>query len=96
MRHSPLLLLLPLAACTTAIAQPPMTAAPAGVCRGDALPSFTGQQATQELGSRMLAESGARIIRWVAKGMMVTMDYSDQRLTVYLDEANRVERASCG
>ena len=44
----------------------------------------------------MLAETGARHLRWVAKGMMVTMDYRDDRLTVYLDANNRVERASCG
>ena len=31
-----------------------------------------------------------------AKGMMVTMDFRDDRLTVYLDAANRVERANCG
>ena len=29
-------------------------------------------------------------------GMMVTMDFRADRLTVYLDAANRVERASCG
>lgn len=95
MRLAPLLMLLPLAACTAA-APPPVIGPPFAVCRGDALPSFIGQPATQELGSRMLAASGARVIRWVARGMAVTMDYSDQRLTVYLDGANRVERASCG
>ena len=95
MRLTLLPLLLPLAACAPVPAAPPM-AAPYGICRGDALPSFTGQQASQELGARMLAASGARVIRWVARGMAVTMDYSDQRLTVQLDGANRVERASCG
>lgn len=96
MRLMPLFLLLPLAACTTVAPVPPATGAPLGICHGESLPSFLGQQATQELESRMLAASGARVIRWVAKGMVVTMDYSDQRLTVYLDGANRVERASCG
>ena len=95
MRIMSLLLLLPVAACAPA-GPPPMIGPPPGICRGDALPSFIGQQATQELGSRMLAATGARNLRWVARGMMVTMDYSDQRLTVYLDASNRVERASCG
>ena len=44
----------------------------------------------------MLRESGARALRWVPKGMMVTMDYRGDRLTVHLDAANRVERANCG
>ena len=95
MRFTPLLLLLPLAACTAA-GPPPVSSPPPGICRGDALPSFVGQPATQELGSRMLVATGARTLRWVAKGMMVTMDFRADRLTVYLDGANRVERASCG
>jgi len=44
----------------------------------------------------MLRASGATKIRWVPKGTMVTMDYREDRLTVYLDAARRIERASCG
>jgi hypothetical protein len=44
----------------------------------------------------MLSASGARIIRWVPKGGVVTMDFSPERITVLLDGSNRVERASCG
>ena len=96
MRLAALFLALPLAACTSAAAEPPVVGEPLATCRNDPLPSFVGQQATQELGARMLAASGARTLRWVAKGMMVTMDFRGDRLTVYLDGSNRVERASCG
>ncbi|MDQ3145272.1 MAG: I78 family peptidase inhibitor [Pseudomonadota bacterium] len=96
MRLALALFTLPLAACTANMAGHAMMSGPMGTCRPDALPSFVGQPATQELGARLLAASGARNIRWVAKGMMVTMDFSPERLTVYLDENNRVERASCG
>jgi len=89
-------LLFTLTACATIPAEPPVMAEPLEICRGDALGQFTGQQATQDLGARMLAASGARSLRWVAKGMMVTMDFRGDRLTVYLDSANRIERASCG
>lgn len=58
--------------------------------------SFVGQPATQELGARMLASSHAKRLRWVPKGGVVTMDYQADRLTVGLDEANRVESARCG
>ena len=40
--------------------------------------------------------SGARILQWVGHGMMVTMEFSPDRLRVYLTADNRVERANCG
>lgn len=90
--------LLPLAACTiatsdaTADALPPVPAE----CRSEVLAQFAGELASQDLGARMLAASGARTIRWVPRGGAVTMDFNPQRLTVQLDGSNRVERASCG
>ena len=98
MRHLAMLAILPLAACTIATSNatadnpPPIT----GTCHNEALDQFTGQPASQELGARMLAASGARILRWVPKGGVVTMDFSPERITVLLDGSNRVERASCG
>jgi len=87
------LITLPLvAACATV--QP---ATPAeGECRNDALQQFVGQPATAELGSRMLGASGAKTLQWVAAGMMVTMDFRPDRVRVYLDEQNKVQRVSCG
>jgi hypothetical protein len=91
-----LLLLLGLSACSTVPAGSPPMGEPLPTCRNEGLGAFTGQPATQELGARMLATTGARDLRWVAHGMMVTMDFRADRLTVYLDAANRVERAGCG
>ena len=96
MRFTPLALLRPLAACAPPMNGPAVMPPLVGTCQDDSLPSFVGQPATQELGARMLAASGARTLRWVGYGMAVTMDFSPHRLTVYLDKANRVERASCG
>ena len=84
-----------LAACATVPAAP-VVGEPAGLCRNESLGTFVGKLATPALGTQMLAASGARKLRWVAKGMMVTMDFRDDRLTVQLDGANRVERANCG
>lgn len=97
MRQFILLGLLPLAGCTLAASVqtaglPPIPAE----CRGEALARFIGQAASQELGAEMLRASGARILRWVPKGGVVTMDFNPQRLTVQLDGSNRVERANCG
>ena len=84
-----------LAACTIAESDP-VPGIPQGKCRSEALGQFIGQPASQELGARMLAASGARIIRWVPKDGVVTMDFNPSRLTVQLDAANRVETANCG
>jgi hypothetical protein len=86
---------LTLAACT--IAEPkPVDGVPIADCRNEPLGQFIGQSASQELGARLLAASGARTIRWVPKGGAVTMDFRADRLTVQLDGANRIESAQCG
>ena len=98
MRQLVILAILPLSACTiatshgTADADPPAAAA----CRSESLSQFIGQAASEELGQRMLSASGARIIRWVPKGGVVTMEFSPERITVQLDGSNRVEAANCG
>lgn len=98
MRIAALLLILPpLAACTVATSDqtadglPPVPAR----CNDAVLSQFVGQPASQDLGARMLAASGARTIRWVPKGGMMTMDFNPLRLTVQLDGTNRVETARC-
>ena len=90
------LILAPLAACQ--IAQSDATAmGPApGTCDNAALDRFTGRPASTELGARMLKASGARVIRWVPKGGVITMEFRADRVTVMLDSNNKVERASCG
>jgi len=95
MRKLFLFLPVALAACATTAAPPPPPP-PGGICRPDHLGQFAGRPATQELGAEVLRVSGARILRWVAHGMMVTMEYSDQRVTVWLTRDNRVDRATCG
>lgn len=90
------LALLPLTACQIAQSDATALGPPPGTCHNQALAQFAGQEASTELGARMLRASGARTIRWVPKGGVVTMEYSAERITVSLDGSNRVERASCG
>ena len=89
------LLMLPLVGCATAEAAPPVAGEPAATCRREALAAFTGQVASADLAARMLAASGARDIRWVPEGTMVTMEFRADRVTAHLDQTNRVIRASC-
>ena len=94
MRNLLLLALASLAACTS-IQRAPLVGAPGGACPPEALARYVGQQASSGLAAAMLRDTGRTAIRWVQPGMMVTMDYRADRLTVYLDGAGRVERASC-
>ena len=61
-----------------------------------ALDSFVGQPASTDLAARMMTAARARSFRWVPHGGVVTMDYSETRLTVQLDAQSRVESARCG
>lgn len=85
----------PLVACTIAESEP-IDGLPKGNCSNEPLAQFVGQPASEDLGARMLKASGARILRWVPKGGVITMDFSPDRLTVQLDGASRVETARCG
>jgi hypothetical protein len=86
---------LALSACATA--QPvPVHGAPTGQrCDPANIQQFVGQQRSPELEQQMLAVSHARTVRWVPPGTAITMEFSYERLTVFLDASNRVERISC-
>ena len=96
MRNLVILSVLALAACSTVPAEGTETAAPGGTCKGDGLSSFVGRDASEATGSELLNQSGANVLRWVPKGMMVTMDFREDRVTAYLDGSNKIERVSCG
>lgn len=96
MRRLALVAAILLAGCATAEAPPSVGDASLSLCRDFASAQFIGREATSELGLAMQRESGARVIRWVQPGMMVTMDFREDRLTVRLDDRNRVQSASCG
>jgi len=86
-----------LAACSTAAQEPAVVGSGSGyVCRQASYESFVGRVASSEVGAELLQASGARVIRWVQPGMMVTMDYREDRLTVRLDANNRITSVSCG
>ncbi len=67
-----------------------------GMCSDAQLQQFVGQAATADLGARIQSTSGAKTLQWVAAGSMVTMDFRGDRVRVYLDAQNKVERLSCG
>jgi hypothetical protein len=95
MRSPILLSALALAACSTVPAEgsgQPL----GGSCKDEGLGSFVGRDATSELGSELLKQSGANALRWVPNGSVVTMEFRADRVTAYLDANNKIERVSCG
>lgn len=104
----PLLMIcaLPLAACSHAGTPgaspgtggtPPVVAdlgAPAR-CNPDALKGLEGQVASKAVVDKAVRDSGARHARVVKPGMAVTMDFREDRLTLQVDENNRITGASC-
>jgi hypothetical protein len=81
-----------LAGCAT-----PRTAADGpGSCDAAAAPAFLGQPADKTMLARLREATRTKSTRLVRPGMVVTMDYIAGRLTVAVDEAGRISRASCG
>lgn len=93
MRKVALALGMAMAGCATI---GPEAAATGGACRNEGLQQFVGQAGTAELGAEIQRVSGAKTLQWVAAGTMVTMEFREDRVRVYLDEGNRVQRVSCG
>ena len=99
MRKSMLLTPLLLIACASnggqrvGLDQVPATA---NCTQSGALDTFKGQVASTELGAQLMAAARARNLRWVPFGGVITMDFNPTRLTVRLDQQNRVESATCG
>lgn len=65
-------------------------------CQPQDLSSFIGQKATAETAARMLAVSGARVLRWVPPRTAVTMDFREDRLTVSYNDDMIIHSVSCG
>lgn len=83
-----------LAACTTVAAEAPEPAR--AICKAEGLERYVGQPATAETGAAILSESRARVLRWIAHGSAVTMDFSEQRVNIKLTPDNRIEAVTCG
>ena len=86
-----------IAACSTATPQAPSEAAqqPAK-CERQGTDAFIGQMRSPELEQSILQTTHAKFIRWVDPGMMVTMDYREDRVTVQLGPDHRIIELRCG
>jgi hypothetical protein len=83
-----------LAACATTT---PAEGAPErGSCDAAAARTLVGRRATEALVTEAQHLTGARRVRSIRPGMMVTMDYSAERLNIHIGPDDKVERFVCG
>lgn len=86
-------LALSLPACATTPADP--TPEP-DTCDAAAARALIGGRATDVLVAEAQRLTGARRVRSIRPGMMVTMDYSPDRLNIHIGPDEKVERFACG
>jgi Peptidase inhibitor I78 family len=67
-----------------------------GSCEASKAQQLIGRGRSSELGSEALRLSGARTVRWIPEGGMVTMDYREDRLNLHLDGHGKVVKVACG
>jgi len=66
------------------------------VCDASGLQGLVGEKATAAIGERILAESGARTLRWGPPRTAWTRDYRRDRVNVRYDDDMVIEAITCG
>jgi hypothetical protein len=88
-----------LAACATAPAAAPIPIhgeTPGHECNDAATDQFIGQSVSRSLGDAVLRTTHAEILRWGPPGVMLTMDFRADRVTVWYGPDNKVAKVHCG
>jgi hypothetical protein len=88
-----------LAACSTAPAPadtPVHGVTPGHKCESAGMDQFIGQVGHSETGAAIKDASHAAVLRWAPPGVMLTMDFREDRVTVWLDSANTITKVRCG
>src|SRR3954469_25114469 len=89
--------LLLLASCAAARASIPVHGETQGhICKAVGTERFVGEPATSETGAAVLRATRAAVLRWAPMGVMLTMDYRADRVTVRLGPDRKVTTVNCG
>jgi len=83
-------------ACVSVVPPPPGPPPGGGSCNAAGGQGLVGRAASSQLGTEALRLTGARDLRWIPPGGMVTMDYRPDRLNIETDAQNRVRTIRCG
>jgi hypothetical protein len=57
---------------------------------------FVGKAGNSATGAAIKRASHAAVLRWAPPGVMLTMDYREDRVTVYLAPDKKVTEIKCG
>lgn len=86
-----------LSACSTAPAQTPIHGVtPGHKCVTTGTEQFIGEPGTSKTAAAIMHVSHAAVLRWAPPGVMLTMDYSEDRVTVHLGPEGKVTEIKCG
>ena len=86
-----------LTACSTAPAQIPVHGeTPGHTCKVEGTERFIGQIRSDQVGNEIKRVSNAAVLRWAPPGVMLTMDYRADRVTVWIDPASKITQIKCG
>ena len=96
-RAAALLVLIVASGCSTAPAQIPVHGVtPGHKCESAGTDQFVGHPATSETAAAIMRTSHAAVLRWAPPGVMLTMDYREDRVTVHLGPDHKVTAINCG
>lgn len=83
--------------CSTAPAAPVIHGeTPGHTCDAAGMESFVGKQGTSETGAAIKRATHAAVLRWAPPGVMLTMDYRADRVTVWLGPDKAITKIRCG
>jgi peptidase inhibitor I78 family protein len=74
----------------------PMQDQSGGKCDAAPAQGLVGKARSRAVAAEAKRLSGARALRWIPEGAMVTMDYREDRLNLHLDGRNKVVKIACG
>ena len=65
-------------------------------CNADPVQYAVGQQYTPELGEKVKEISGSSVVRTLAPGQVVTMEFRLDRVSIHIDDKGIITRVTCG
>jgi hypothetical protein len=97
-KHSISLALLATALLSGCSSQPPGSSAQdeTRLCDASVVQQARGERLSMERVEQLQQQAGASLVRVLAPNEMATMEHNPQRLNIDIDDAEIIERLSCG